>query len=151
MNVIGYGISLIDVKRIAEITKQESCLERQCLTMTERELARLRIKRVQFLAGRIAAKKAVVRALGQDGKSISWLEIEIQRLPTGQPSVVLYGNTLKVATELGIDKCLLSISHTPAYATASAIALGKVKRAIAFSGVKASISDINKYYQRLNR
>jgi holo-[acyl-carrier protein] synthase len=124
MNVIGYGISLIDVKGIAEIAKQERCLERQCLTMTERELARLRIKRVQFLAGRIAAKKAVIQALGQDGKSISWLEIEIQRLPTGQPFVVLYGTTLKVATQIGIDKWLLSISHTPAYATATAISLG---------------------------
>jgi holo-[acyl-carrier protein] synthase len=140
MNVIGYGISLIDVKLVAEIAKQERCLERQCLTMTERELARLRIKRVQFFAGRIAAKKAVIQALGQDGESISWLEIEIQRLPTGKPFVVLSGTTLKVATQLGIDKWLLSISHTPAYATASAIALGKVKRAIAFLGVKASIN-----------
>ncbi|VEP15736.1 putative Holo-(acyl-carrier-protein) synthase [Hyella patelloides LEGE 07179] len=78
---------------------------------------------VQFIAGRIAAKKAVLQALGQEDKSISWLELEIQRLPTGQPFVVLYGNNLKVATELCIDKWLLSISHTSDYATASAIAL----------------------------
>jgi holo-[acyl-carrier protein] synthase len=142
MNAIGYGISLIDVKRVAEIARQEPCLEQQCLTIIERELAQLRIKRVQFLAGRLAVKKAVIQALGQDGKSISWLEIEIQPLPTGKPFVVLSGTTLKVAAELGIDKWLLSISHTPAYATASAISL---------SGIQTSISEINKSYQRLNR
>ncbi|MEM8675755.1 MAG: holo-ACP synthase [Cyanobacteria bacterium P01_G01_bin.67] len=125
MNVIGHGISLIDVRRIEQIVKQQGqCLEQHCLSTIERDLARLRTKQVQYLAGRIAAKKAVIQALGQEGKSISWLEIEIRRLPTGQPFVVLYGNTLKVATELGIGKWLVSISHTPTYATASAIALG---------------------------
>lgn len=126
MSVIGHGISLIDVRRINEIIKQQrQCLERHCLTMTERDLARLRIERVQYLASRLAAKKAVYQALGRDGKQpISWLEIEIQRLPTGKPFVVLYGNTLKVATERGIVKWLLSISHTSVYATATAIALG---------------------------
>ena len=131
MNVIGHGISLIDVRQINEINRQEGqCLEKHCLTTIERELARLRLKRVQFLAGRIAAKKAVVRALGQESKSISWLEIEIQRLPTGEPMVVLYGTTLKVATELGIDKWLIGITHTSAYATASAIALSEVAQAL---------------------
>lgn len=99
---------------------------------------------VAYQAGSISCwsyccQKAVIQALDQEGKSISWLEIEIQRLPTGKPFVVLDGSTLKVATQLGIDQWLLSISHTPAYATASAIALGKVKRAISFLGVKASM------------
>ena len=126
MNVIGQGISLINVKQINEIYKQQkSCLEKQCFTMAERELARMRLERVQFFAGRIAAKKAVFQALGQEGKSISWRSIEIQRLSTGQPFIVLYGNTLKVATELSIDKWLVSISHTSDYATASAIALDR--------------------------
>ncbi|MEM7595198.1 MAG: holo-ACP synthase [Cyanobacteria bacterium P01_A01_bin.83] len=126
MNIIGHGISLIDVRQINEIYKQKGqYLEKHCLTMTERELARLRIKRVQFLAGRIAAKKAVFQALGQEGESIPWRSIEIQRLPTGKPFVVLYGTTLKVATELSIDEWLISISHTPVYGTASALALGE--------------------------
>ena len=126
MSVIGHGISLIDVKHINEIYQQEGqYLEWHLFTIAERELARLRIKRVQFLAGRIAAKKAVFQALGQEGKSISWRSIEIRNLPTGQPFVALYGNTLKIATELSIDKWLVSISHTSDYATASAIALGE--------------------------
>ncbi|MEM8721256.1 MAG: holo-ACP synthase [Cyanobacteria bacterium P01_G01_bin.39] len=125
INVIGHGISLINVRRIEQIVKQQGqCLEQHCLTVTEREILRLRTKRVQYLAGRIAAKKAVYQALGQEGESIPWLEIEIQRLPTGQPFVFLYGATLKFATELCIDKWLSSISHTSDYATASAIAVG---------------------------
>lgn len=128
MNVIGHGISLMDVNHINEIYKQQGeCLELHCLTVGERNLSRMGIKQIQYLASRLAAKKAIHQALDQDARQpISWLEVEIQRLPTGQPFVVLYGNTLKVATERGIVTWLLSISHTTAYATASAIALCRV-------------------------
>ena len=52
----------------------------------------------------------------QQGQCLEWQYLTITDL---------YGNTLKIATERGIDRWLLSISHTPAYATASAIALGR--------------------------
>ncbi|MEM7761934.1 MAG: holo-[acyl-carrier-protein] synthase [Cyanobacteria bacterium P01_A01_bin.40] len=129
MNVIGHGISLMDVSYINDINRQQrQYLELHCLTVGERNLARLRIQRLQYLASRLAAKNAVLQALERrETQPILWLEIEIKKLPTGKPFVVLYGNTLKVATERGIIKWLLSISHTPHYATASAIALGELE------------------------
>ncbi len=100
------------------------CFEGQCLTAAELNAPGFRTNRLQYFASRLAAKKAVLKALGGDGKQpTSWHDIEIQRLPTGEPAVVLYANCQETAAKLGITKWLLSISHTPSYAAASAIAL----------------------------
>lgn len=124
MNMIGHEIEIVDIRCIKVLVEQMGCFEQQCLTAAERNTARFRTNQLQYLASRFAAKKAVLKVLGQDcSRSSSWLEIEIQRLPTGAPFIVLYATTLEVAAKLGITKWLLSISHTPLYATASAIAL----------------------------
>ena len=81
-------------------------------------------RRIQYLAGRLAAKKAIETVINKnDNESVFWLDIEILRLPTGQPSVVLFGQCQEIATRLGIKQWLLSISHTATYAVASAIAV----------------------------
>lgn len=125
MNIIGHGIDIVDVRCIKGLVEQMGeCFERQCLTAAELNASGFRTHRFQYLASRLAAKKAVLKALGGDCKQLtSWHEIEIQRLPTGEPFVVLYATALEIAVKLGITKWLLSISHTPSYATASAIAL----------------------------
>lgn len=132
MNIIGHGIDLVDVRCIQGLIEQMGeCFERQCLTVAERNADGFRTNRFQYLASRLAAKQAVLKAFGGDGKPpTSWLEIEIQRLPTGKPFVVLHANCQKIAARLGITQWLLSISHTPSYAAASAIALGAVAKPI---------------------
>lgn len=125
MLIIGYGLHIVEVRHLEEFVAGEPlCAEEQWLTATERQAFGW-TPRFQYLAGRLAAKTAVWQVLGADPhSSISWLEIEIPRLPTGEPAVVLYGNCQKMATALGITRWLLSISHTPTYAAASAIASG---------------------------
>lgn len=125
MNIIGHGIDIVNVRCIEKLVAPlGECVERQYLTAAELNAAGFRTNCFQYLASRLAAKKAVLKALDGDGKqSISWQEIEIQRLPTGEPSVVLYTTALEIAAKRGITQWLLSISHTPSYATASAIAL----------------------------
>jgi holo-[acyl-carrier protein] synthase len=97
----------------------------RCFTATERIITESDANRIQYLAGRLAAKEAVLKALGTGwSQGTSFLDIEVQRLPTGQPSVVLHAKCKEIAAELGITRWLLSISHTSSYATASAIAVG---------------------------
>lgn len=79
-------------------------------------------RRIHYLAGRWAAKKAIIDILDNE-KLFSWLDIEIVRSPTGQPSVTLFDRCLKIATKMGIKKWLLSISHTTIYAVASVVAI----------------------------
>lgn len=123
--LVRHGIEIIETTRIQELVRSKEHLEME-FTAKERSTSPLGAKRIEYLAGRFAAKEAILKALGtQSSQGISRLDIEIQRLPSGQPSVVLHGACQKTAEKLGITQWLLSISHTSSYAAASAIALQK--------------------------
>lgn len=122
--VIGHGIEIVETTRIQELVEQSGKqFEMECFTATERSTPALGAKRIEYLAGRFAAKEAVIKVLGMaKNQDISWLDIEIQRLKSGEPSVVLHGKCQDIAEQLGVTNWLLSISHTSSYAAASAIA-----------------------------
>ncbi len=131
--LIGHGIEIVETTRIQELVEQSGKqFEMECFTATERSTPALGAKRIEYLAGRFAAKEAILKVLGMaKNQDISWLDIEIQRLKSGEPSVALHGKCQDIAEQLGITKWLLSISHTSSYAAASAIALCAVPEAIA--------------------
>jgi holo-[acyl-carrier protein] synthase len=126
MNFVGHGIDIVEIERIKNLLeKLGSSYEIRCFTEMELITAKSNANRIQFLAGRFAAKEAITKALGTGwSQEISLTDIEIQRLSTGQPTVILHGKCQEIASELGILKWLLSISHTDLIAVASAIALG---------------------------
>ena len=100
-------------------------LDDHCLTNRELSNSFSDKRHLHFLAGRLAGKNAVSRAIGQNNiPENSWRSIDIQELPSGQPSVILIGEIRNVAHQLGIKAWILSISHTPSYVVASEIALG---------------------------
>jgi phosphopantetheinyl transferase (holo-ACP synthase) len=57
--------------------------------------------RPETMAGRWAAKEAVSKVLGPGRAGDRLADIEIERLPTGQPSVVLHGRAAARAEQLG--------------------------------------------------
>jgi phosphopantetheinyl transferase len=75
------------------------------------------------MAGRWAAKEAVSKVLGLGVRGIGWQEIEVERLPTGQPSVRLHDRAAARASQFGIQHVALSISHEREYAIAIAYAV----------------------------
>ncbi|MBE8987828.1 holo-ACP synthase [Nostoc sp. LEGE 12450] len=123
-NIIGYGIEIVATVDIATLIEQAGeDFGLQYFTASEWSMAN-GMRRIQYLAGRFCAKKAILKALGMElNQKTFWLDIEVQRLPTGQPSVVLHGQCHEFADRLGIGKWLLSISHVSDYAAASAIAV----------------------------
>lgn len=125
MNIIGHGIDIIEIRQIEQIiARSGERFEERCLTTSERSVIESHASRIQHLAGRFAAKEAILKALGTGwSNSISFLDIEIQRLPTGQPSVVLHAECKKLAEGLGITNWFITISHTQTYAVASVIAV----------------------------
>jgi phosphopantetheinyl transferase len=74
-------------------------------------------------AGRWAAKEAVSKVLGLGVRGIGWRDIEIERLPTGQPAVRLHGRAAARAEQLGMERIALSISHEADYAVAIAFGI----------------------------
>ncbi len=118
------GIDIIKVDRIRRsLDRFGTRFSSRVLTTAEQRYVR---DRPETFAGRWAAKEAVSKVLGLGVRGIGWRDIEVERLPTGQPSVRLHGRAAERAEQLGMDRIALSITHESDYAVA--IAFG-VRRA----------------------
>jgi holo-[acyl-carrier protein] synthase len=118
------GIDIIKVGRIrATLKRFGPRFSNRVLTPGERRYVR---DRPETLAGRWAAKEAVSKVLGLGVRGIGWQEIEVERLPTGQPAVKLHGRAAQRAEQLGMGRIALSISHESEYAVAIAFGVRTV-------------------------
>jgi holo-[acyl-carrier protein] synthase len=123
MRIIGHGIDLVETARVARLLDEhgERFLSR-CFTAGEREYAHDKRRQIEHLAGRFAAKEAILKVLGTGWSGgIAWTDVEVRREDTGKPVVLLHGCCDQVARELGIDQWWVSISHISTHAMASAI------------------------------
>jgi holo-[acyl-carrier protein] synthase len=115
------GIDIIRVDRI------QRSLERFGRRFTDRVLTpgeqRYVRDRPETMAGRWAAKEAVSKVLGLGVRGIGWRDIEIERLPTGQPAVRLHGRAAARAEQLGMGRIAVSITHESDYAVAIAFGI----------------------------
>jgi holo-[acyl-carrier protein] synthase len=127
METITTGIDLVDFPRIEEMVKQHG--ERflnKVFTDVEQAYAGANKNRIEKLAGRFAAKEAILKLMGTGWRGkIAWTDIEIVNNPAGQPEVSLHGEVERIAGKLGIKHISLSITHTANFAIASAVALAK--------------------------
>ncbi len=127
MSILGHGIDLVECSRIAKVwdSHQERFLKR-ILTPAERERAKRYRHPLQYIAGRWAAKEAILKMIGTGWRGrISWRDMEILPDELGQPTVKLTGETARLASKMGITLVRLSITHTDHYAAASAIGLAE--------------------------
>jgi holo-[acyl-carrier protein] synthase len=112
------GIDIIKVARIRDaLARFGPRFSARVLTPAEQGYVR---DRPETLAGRWAAKEAVSKVLGLGVRGIGWREIEIERLPTGQPAVRLHDRAERRAEQLGMVRIAVSISHESDYAVAIA-------------------------------
>jgi len=112
------GVDIIRVSRIGEALQRFGArFARRVLTPAEASYVRSNAER---FAGRWAAKEAVSKVLGLGVRGVGWRDIEVVRLPTGQPAVRLSGRALARAEQLGMGRIALSITHEREYAVAVA-------------------------------
>jgi len=123
--IVGIGIDLCGVARIRRMIADhgDHFLAR---TYTKAEVAYARRHKKGFeetLAGRFAAKEALMKALGTGwGEGVEFRGIEILNEPSGKPYVVLHGSTAERAAALGVTAWHVTITHTEDLAIASAVA-----------------------------
>ncbi len=125
MQNLAHGIDLVDCPRIEQLLERhgERFLAR-VFTEAERTYADANRNRVETLAGRFAAKEAVLKMIGTGWRGkIAWTDIEVINNPAGRPEVKLSGEVLDIAKSLGLGPISISISHTANFAMASAVAL----------------------------
>lgn len=127
MEIIAHGIDLVDCPRIEQMVKRhgQRFIER-VFTAAEQAYADANKDSVEKLAGRFAAKEAILKLMGTGWRGkIAWTDIEVVNNALGQPGVTLDGEVKKIADDLGITHISVSITHTANFAIASAVALAK--------------------------
>ena len=125
MKIVAHGIDLVDFPRIEEMAKRHGGrFLNRIFTAAEQAYAEANKNEMEKLAGRFAAKEAILKLLGTGWRGkIAWTDIEIVNSPSGQPVVTLSGEVEKIADRLGIKHISVSITHTANFAIASAVAL----------------------------
>lgn len=111
--IVGIGIDIVEIERIARSSKQPRFIKR-LLTDAEYELAQgyPTNRQIEFIAGRFAAKEAYAKAVGTGiAHGLSWRQIEVLPDETGRP----------VMTAPSEGRIHVSISHSEQYAIAQVI------------------------------
>jgi len=123
MSTLRTGIDLIEIDRFCSAFQryEQRLLQR---LFTAQELAENGVN-LASLAARFAAKEAIVKAFGTGIGHITWKDMEIQRGPSGEPVLRLYGPAQELASQLGLIHCALSLSHTQNYAIAVVVMMGE--------------------------
>ncbi len=118
--ILGLGIDLVHIPRIeGAINKYGRRFLNRVYTDQEIEICQRRKKPFEAFAIRFAAKEACSKALGTGmRKGIAWRQMEILQESSGRPILVLSGNAQKLASQMGAESWLVSLSHEGEYATA---------------------------------
>ena len=130
MEIVAHGIDLVDCPRIeAMIERHGERFVQRIFTAAEQAYAESNKNKIEKLAGRFAAKEAILKLMGTGWRGkIAWTDIEIINNSSGQPEVTLDGEVKKIADKLGIKHISVSITHTANFAIASAVALTRKRQ-----------------------
>jgi holo-[acyl-carrier protein] synthase len=112
--IVGLGVDISEVNRIQEAMARhgQRFLER-VFTPAEISYCNRHRDRAERFAGRFAAKEAAMKALGTGWSSgVRWVDIEVTRLPSGQPTLSLHGVARTIGEQLGMRRASLSITHS---------------------------------------
>lgn len=123
--VLGLGVDTVEISRIAAAYErhQGRFLER-LLAEGEQDYWRQGGSRIESLAGMWAAKEAVAKALGTGFSGFGLRDVVIGHDHRGGPTVTLLGGASQFAGSLGIERILVTISHSTEQAVAFAVAEG---------------------------
>lgn len=116
MAIVGIGVDVVDVGRLARALARTPRLADRLFTDGERVSGR-----PEQLAARFAAKEAAAKALGAPG-GLRWREAEVVVEDGGRPRLHVHGAVAEEAHAQGIRTWHLSLAHDAGIATAVVVA-----------------------------
>lgn len=124
--LVAIGIDVVETGRIEALLKRHKERFTQ-LVLSEREHALVKSDHalLTFVAGRWAAKEAIMKALGEGIGVLQMPEIEVLRASNGAAQVNLNGKASELAQSLNIRRWQISISHERTVTVAVACALSE--------------------------
>lgn len=127
MSVIALGLDLVEVERVRDLLQRHGeRFKERTFTEGERAYCDGNADPAMHYAARFAAKEAVSKALGTGfADGVGWADIEVVRAENGQPTIALHRGAETRAEALGIERVLVTLTHTKDTAAASVVAVGK--------------------------
>jgi len=123
--LVGIGADIVSAARIEQVERRwGSRFLNRVYTPGEQARCARRADRSLCLAGRFAAKEAVLKALGTGRSGVGFNEVEILNDASGCPRVLLRGRAARVAEARGVQRLHLSIAHDGDAVVAFAVAEG---------------------------
>jgi holo-[acyl-carrier protein] synthase len=122
MEIKGMGVDLAEVGRVRGLLGRDAQrFRKRCFTDHEWDYAQRFRDPAERLAARFAGKEAVMKSLGVGWRHVPWRDIEITG--GGAPTVNLSGKAARRAEMLGVDRVMVTITHTGDQALVMALAI----------------------------
>lgn len=125
--ILGLGLDAVEIARVERMLADNGDRMLQRLfSEAEAAYATARARPAQHLAVRLAAKEAAFKALaGNDlARAVGWREIEVRNGADGAPTLELTGRARARASELGVVRALVTLTHTETVAVAVVVLEG---------------------------
>jgi holo-[acyl-carrier protein] synthase len=113
--IVGIGVDVVDLARFERALDRTPRLRERLFTDEERVLP------LRSLAGRFAAKEALLKALGAtDG--VGWHDMRVVSGADGNPDLEVSGRAAEIVAARGIASLHVSMSHDAGVAIAFVVA-----------------------------
>ena len=118
--IVGIGVDVVDLARFERALDRTPALVTRLFTEREQNQAG-RVLSLRSLAGRFAAKEALIKALGES-TGIRWHDMQVISDELGNPGFELSGPAAEVAARRGAGSIHLSMTHDAGIAIAYVVA-----------------------------
>ncbi|MEO9014210.1 MAG: holo-ACP synthase [Terrimesophilobacter sp.] len=121
--IVGVGVDLVDLARFDRAATRTPALLTRLFTAEETMNGSDRALPLRSLAGRFAAKEALIKAVG-DSTGMRWHDMRVVSDALGNPSFAVFGAMAGILERCGVTALHLSMSHDGGLAIAYVIAEG---------------------------
>jgi holo-[acyl-carrier protein] synthase len=120
--IVGIGMDVVEIARIARILEKDYAPRflARCFSPGEQSYCEGYGDRAARYAARLAAKEAVVKALGAPA-GVGWGDVVVERPVGGAPRIRLYGEAQRLARERGVGPIHLTLTHDGGIAAATVV------------------------------
>lgn len=118
--IVGIGVDIIELERIEQAVSERARFVERILSPAEIEAyhqKKTRRRKIEFLAGRFAAKEAFAKAAGTGIGALRFTDIEVVSNSLGAPQLTAVG--------FEQSQIFVSISHSRKYAIAQVVIVKK--------------------------
>ena len=116
--MIGIGVDAVEVGRFREVMARTPGFASRVFTADEIASLADRSDPAPSLAARFAAREATMKALGVGLGAFDLHDVSVDRTESGAPQLIVRGRAERLATERGVSKWFVSLTHTDGVAMA---------------------------------